>query len=267
MRRALAASLLLALGAAGCATTPTATLGDFAQRSADNSFEIFERGVDSPDALVLPVVHDRQTAGPSCGAHALASVINYWRGAQVVTGEQIFAATPPAQPQGYSVAELVALAQSRDLTASAVRIPQLGLIDELEHGRPVLVPVRLPAIYIQGNTLPGENAPGLDIAAGVISYRVGRISEWTGLALVDHYLLVVGYDDDRFIVVEPVRGFRTISATKLARYREAFGNAAIVFSATTQVQHSGDTEAPVQDQPNIGEAPVQALQLQAVTRY
>jgi hypothetical protein len=266
MRRALAASLLLALGAAGCATTPTATLGDFAQRSADNSFEIFERGVRSQDALVLPVVHDRQTSGPSCGAHALASIINYWRGADTVTGDQLFAATPPAQPQGYSVAELVSLAASRDLLASAVRMPEAGIIDELERGRPVLVPVRLPSIYIQGNTLPGENEPGLDIAAGVITYRVGRLSELTGLAMVDHYLLVAGYDGDRFIVVEPVRGFRTISATKLSRYREHFGNAAIVFSAAPQVQHA-DTGENAERQANIGEAQAPSLQLQAATRY
>lgn len=266
MRGVHAAILLLALGAAGCATTPSATLGDFAQRSADNSFEVFERGVNSPQALVLPVVHDRQTAGPSCGAHALASIINYWRGANTVSGERIFASTPPAAPNGYSVAELVALAHGNGLVSSAVRIPEAGLIDELEHGRPVLVPVRLPAIYIQGNALPGENARGLDIAAGFITDRVGRVSEWTGLAMVDHYLLVAGYDEDRFIVVEPVRGFRTISATKLQRYREAFGNAAIVFSAPTQVQQSADEEAPVQDQPNIGAARVRALQLRAATR-
>jgi hypothetical protein len=33
------------------------------------------------------------------------------------------------------------------------------------------------------------------------------------------------------VVMEPVMGLRTISAERLARYREPFGNAAIVFSA------------------------------------
>jgi hypothetical protein len=48
--------------------------------------------------------------------------------------------------------------------------------------------------------------------------------------MVDHYLLVAGYDEQTFVVVEPVMGYRTISFSKLARYRAAFGNAAIVFS-------------------------------------
>jgi hypothetical protein len=43
--------------------------------------------------------------------------------------------------------------------------------------------------------------------------------------------LVVGYDDERFVVIEPVMGYRTISFDRLERYREPFQNAAMVFSA------------------------------------
>ncbi len=223
--------MLMAFGVAGCATTPTPTLAAFAQDSAANSFEVVERGVSSPNALVLPVVHDRQTSGPSCGAHALASVINYWRPEAHVTGNEIFSATPPVAPNGYSMAELIALAAQYDLIASGVRLPDRGIVDELERGRPVLVPVRVPSIYVMPRTLPGENVPVLGLATGLVTHRVGRLSEWTGLTMVDHYLLVVGHDDDHFVVVEPVRGYRTISAQKLGRYREHFGDAAIVFSA------------------------------------
>jgi hypothetical protein len=42
---------------------------------------------------------------------------------------------------------------------------------------------------------------------------------------------VSGYDGDTFIVMEPVMGLRTISADRLARYRQPFGDAAIVLSA------------------------------------
>ena len=48
--------------------------------------------------------------------------------------------------------------------------------------------------------------------------------------MLNHYVLVAGYDGDTFVILEPVMGLRTISAERLARYREAFGNAAIVFS-------------------------------------
>jgi hypothetical protein len=223
----------MALGVAGCSTTPTPTLDAFAERSGDNSFEVFDRSVASPNALVLPVVHDQQIAGPSCGAHALASVINYWRRDAGITGEAIFTTTPPVQPNGYSMMELIALAARHDLLASGVRIPEEGIVAELERGRPVLVPVRLPSIYVMPRTMPGENAPIVGLATGIVTHRVGRMSEWTGLTMVDHYLLVVGHDEDRFIVVEPVRGYRTISFRKLARYREHFDNAAIVFSAVS----------------------------------
>jgi hypothetical protein len=247
VRRLIAVVSLLALGVAGCATVPTPTLAAFAERSADNSFEVLDRAVGSPNALVLPVVHDRQTSGPSCGAHALASIVNYWHRDANVTGEAIFAATPPAQPQGYSMAELIVLAAQHDLLASGVRLPPQGVVDELERGRPVLVPVRLPSIYVQPRTLPGENVAGLGLATGLITHRVGRLSEWTGLTMVDHYLLVVGHDEDRFVVVEPVRGYRTISAQKLGRYREPFGDAAIVFSAATNAtttQTASGSRAP-----------------------
>lgn len=247
---------MLALGVAGCATAPTPTLAAFAERSAHNSFEVVDRAVTSPNALVLPVVHDQQISGPSCGAHALASVINYWRRDANVTGEAIFTATPPAQPQGYSMTELIVLAAQYDLLASGVRLPDQGIVDELERGRPVLVPVRLPSVYVNPRTLPGENVAVLGLATGLITHRVGRLSEWTGLTMVDHYLLVVGHDEDRFVVVEPVRGFRTISAQKLGRYREPFGHAAIVFSAATGAP---PTQAATGPQTSSASAPIEGF--------
>ena len=100
--------------------------------------------------------------------------------------------------------------------------------------RPVLVPVRLPAVYIEPRTLPGANTPVVGVVSDTLTYRVGRVSEWIGRPMANHYLLIVGYDHQRFAVVEPVLGYRTISFTKLARYRRPFNDAAIVFSAANQ---------------------------------
>ena len=234
MRLRFVAPLLLALGA--CATHPVSTLDGFAQRSASNSFELLHRGVDPPATLVLPVAHDRQVDGAACGAHALASVINYWRGAGTVNGQAIFDATPPADPEiGYSMAELMTLARQNGLQASAVRLTQDDIVRELEHGRPVLVPVRVPSIFVQSWSMPGAGTPGLDLPGAVITSRVARLSEWTGLTMVNHYVLIVGYEEDpegrTFVAVEPVMGFRTISFERLDRYRRPFNNAAMVFSA------------------------------------
>lgn len=222
--------LLLALCAGGCALTPTPDVNAFAQNTGSNSFEVFDRSLQSTEALVLPVVHDRQTAGPSCGAHALASVVNYWRGPGTLDGETLYRQTPPRSPAGYSMAELMAIAQSNGLLASAVRLSDQQITQELERGRPVLVPVRLPSIYVQQRQLPGGDIPIVGFVRNTIIYRAGRVSELTNLAVVDHYLLVVGYEDDMFVVVEPVMGYRTIGFDKMDRYREHFGNAAIVFS-------------------------------------
>lgn len=231
LRARLLPAFALAVCVAACATSPNSDLDAFAARSASNSFEPFETPIAAEGALVLSVVHDRQLTGASCGAHALASVVNYWRGAGTITGKAMFAASPPANPEtGYSIAELNALAVRHGLVASGVRLNLPDLIRELENGRPVLVPVRIPSIFVQNRTVPGSDQPLIDRAADFAAQRVGQVSEMTNFALVNHYVLLVGYDRDRFVVVEPVMGYRTISFERLARYRRPFDDAAMVFS-------------------------------------
>src|SRR5262249_22067225 len=96
--------------------------------------------------------------------------------------------------------------------------------------RPVLTPVRVPALYVETRQLPGANAPVLGVAESAVMARAGRVSEMTKLALVSHYVVIVGYDSTGFAIVEPVHGYRTISFGKLARYRRPFADAALVFS-------------------------------------
>lgn len=235
--------LLLAVAVSGCAVNPNADVNAFAADSGGNSFESFHRSFDSPDALVLPVVHDRQTEGPACGAHALASVVNYWRGPGALDGSTLFREHPPQHRAGYSMAEMVRLADAQGLLASAVRLQQADLIHELESGRPVVVPVRLPSIFIQQRVLGAGDIPVLGLAANALVDRAARVSEWTGAAMLDHYLIVVGYHDDTFVVVEPVMGYRTISFDRLERYRRAFGDAALVFSAVHAAPAQGDGDS------------------------
>jgi hypothetical protein len=236
--------LLLTLCAGGCALTPNSDVASFAEDTSSNSFEVFDRSLTSERALVLPVVHDRQTSGPSCGAHVLASVVNYWRGPGTLDGTALYQQHPPAMPAGYSMAELMALAQGYGLVTSGVRMSNEAITRELERGRPVLIPVRLPSIYVQQRQLPGGDIPVVGFVRNTIIYRAGRVSELTSLAMVDHYLLVVGYEDDKFVVVEPVMGYRTIGFDKLDRYREHFNDAAIVFSGQPNSANAAPAEAP-----------------------
>lgn len=219
------------LGLIGCATTPTTDVGAFERHSASNSFEASGRAI-AASALVLAVVHDRQTSPASCGAHALASVINYWRGDSAVTGAALFESTPPADmTRGYTLGELLSVARANDLMANAVHLSQADLVAELEGGRPVLLPIAAPAIYLAPRTLPVQNIPVIGPARNLMIARIARMAESSGTAMASHYLVVAGYDDDSFVVVEPVRGFRTISFERLARYRAPFNNAALVLSA------------------------------------
>ena len=239
-------ALLLALCAAGCAVTPTSDVNAFAQQSANNSFDTFDRRM-APDALVLPVVHDHQTARDACGAHVLASVVNYWRASpSPVEGNAIYRTTPPSSPNGYSIAEVLTMAHAHGLMANGVRLAEDALIRELERGRPVLVAIRVPSIFVQNRTLPGTGMPVIGMAEDLLTSRVGRMSELTRLELVDHYVLVVGYDAERFVVVEPVMGYRTISHETLARYRRPFENASVVFSASRPPPATA--EAPAEPQ-------------------
>lgn len=228
-QRGGSALVVLALCLGGCVTHPTRNVDAFASRSGDNSFEVLNRSFAN-DGLVLPVVHDRQDSAASCGAHALASVINYWRPG-ATSGDAIYTQTPPADPHGYTLAELQALAVRNGLLASAVRMDKAGIIDELEHGRPVLVPVIVPAFFVDRRSLPGSNAPGIGVVSSALRNQMARVSEMTHMAMVNHYVVVVGYDHDQFAIVEPVMGFRTITQARLERYREGFQDAALVMSS------------------------------------
>ena len=240
--RSAFALLLSALCLSGCATRPTTNINAFAERSADNSFEVFDRAIE-PSALVLAVVHDRQTSAAACGAHALASIINYWRGTGATSGSAVFAASPPADlVHGYSLAELLAAARARNLAANAVRLSQSDLLAELARGRPVLIPIRAPVIYLEPRTLPVGGIPVIGAARNLVVNRVARMSEASGAAMVNHYLVVADHDADSFVVVEPVRGYRTISFERLARYRRPFSNAALVFSASVGSAVSPDPD-------------------------
>lgn len=229
----------VALGAAqvsACAITPNADLTRFADQTGRASFDVFNRSVDTPKTLVLPVQFDRQTEGPSCGAHVMASLVNYWKRKPALDGSKLFRQTPPKARSGYSMEELLKLAKANGLTASAVRIDGKAVIQELESGRPVITPVRLPSIYVQQRTIPVGEVPVIGTARNFLMSRSGRVSELTGMAMVSHYLLVIGYQQERFVVLDPVMGYRTISSDKLERYRKAFGNAAIVSAAASPAQ-------------------------------
>lgn len=226
-----ASAAFVALVASACAVAPVASLAEFEQRSGDNSFEIVDRPLRGSEALVLDVPFDRQVSRTACGAHVLASVIRYWRMEAVVTGASLWAESPAAdQTSGYTMAELLTLAGQHKLSAFGVRLDEAAIVAELERGRPVLVPVRAPSVYLQSFTLFDPDPIVIGQIKNLLLGRIGVMSELTGLEMLSHYLLVVGHAPERFVVLDPLLGYRTISRSRLASYRKSFDNAALVFS-------------------------------------
>lgn len=222
--------LLAALGA--CALSPVASVQDYADRGGANSFETFGRLPDGEDALVLSVPFDRQISRTSCGAHLLASAVRYWLPARAdVTGAALFRDHPPADgAEGYSMAELAELARGEGLAAIGVSMDAAGLVAELELGRPVLVPLRVPAVFVMGTSLFDPDPPVIGHAKSAYLGVVGALGEALDAGLLSHYVLVVGHGAERFALLDPVTGYRTISRERLARYRAPFGDAALLLS-------------------------------------
>ena len=124
-------------------------------------------------------------------------------------------------------------------------IDKQGIIRELENGRPVLVPVLVPAVFVANRAAPGENAPVVGFVSRNFVGRVGWVLEHANLGMVSHYLVVVGYDAHRFAVVEPVRGYRTITFDRLERYRRPYADAALVLSGSRPAPMPASTAASV----------------------
>lgn len=183
------------------------------------------------ETIILDVEFDRQNDRVSCGAHVLSSVVSYWFQDSEISGQSIFQLHPPLDPKsGYSMAQIIALAREHNLHAFGVRLTEARIRDEVTSGRPVLVPLRAPYVYLQSVTLFDPDLVPVGNLKNRLLNRIGLIHEWTGTNLLDHYVLVVGFDKSKFVLLDPVMGYRTISAKRFRRYRKPFENAAIAFS-------------------------------------
>lgn len=216
---------------AACAVTPTYTASDFANNPTRNSFLSFNRTPDKDRTVVLDVELDMQTSRVSCGAHALSSILNYWQSAPKASGQSLYLSVPPTNPDvGYSMGELIDIAHNHKLKAFGVRLNDDRVKVEINAGRPVIIPVQIPYVFLQSRTLFDPDFVPVGNLKNRFLNRLALVHQWTDTNLLDHYVLVVGFDDTKFVLLDPIMGYRTISAEKLSSYREPFENAAIVFS-------------------------------------
>lgn len=230
---------LFGLTLAGCVTAPVSVdRAAFAAAPARNAIPPGPVTLRPSGTLLLDVRLDRQVAGNGCGAHAVAALIDYWdrvlptegRGA-APSGSDLYSRTPPEAAAGYSLAELVRLLEAEGMSALVVTTTSTALKAELEAGRPVIVRVSLAASQVRPSTIFPERTPflaGLETRAFDLSSRVA------GEGRLDHYWLVVGFDSDRMVVLDPAMGLRAVRTGEFEAAVTAGGNLAVVSGGPRQ---------------------------------
>jgi predicted double-glycine peptidase len=161
-------------------------------------------------AEMLPVAFVEQQAAADCGAAALTSVAQYW-GADVAAGS-IFAQQAPQNPAfGYSISELhtaserLGLASARLLDTADY---MLALVDE---GVPVIAPIEKP--YERRDIFDFMLASMLSRL--IVDAFVGEA------ASVNHYVVVLGADEQLVYVLDPQDGYRALARSEfLAQWRD-----------------------------------------------
>lgn len=149
---------------------------------------------------ILPVEFVKQRAAADSGPAALTSVARYW-GAETEARSIVEKAGPANPTLGYSIGELHAASERLGLTsARLLEQPDylMGLVDE---GIPVIAPVAKP--YERR-----------DIFDFMLS---SMLSQWVVNSLVgeeptvNHYVIVLGADDQLVYLLDPQDGYRAIA--------------------------------------------------------
>jgi ABC-type bacteriocin/lantibiotic exporter with double-glycine peptidase domain len=144
----------------------------------------------------------KQTEKNSCGAACLASVADYW--GVDLTEQQIQKAYPKPLKDGYSILELKAIAVSNGLDAYMLAMsedPLSQLRQQLAKGRPVICAVSFPQSRYFAYDVP-------------VYGPVYRALLWSIGPRLNHYVVVFGFDSEELLIMDPARGFVTLSSER-----------------------------------------------------
>ena len=162
---------------------------------------LFQKKYGDFDYCKLKAV--KQARETSCGSACLASVMNYW-GVRI-SEEDLLAKLPELGEHGLSIKDLKLIAIACGLDAYAFSMsddPEGQLRAQILSGRPVICATRFPR--------------GWYFAYGVPLYgSIYRSLVWAFGSRKSHYIVVFGIKDDEFLIMDPVRGFATLSRTRL----------------------------------------------------
>lgn len=162
---------------------------------------LFQKKYGNFDYCKLEAV--KQARDTSCGTACLVSVLNYW-GIEA-TEEELLAKLPELQKRGCSITELKLVAIAAGLDAYAFSMsdnPEEQLKNQILNGRPVICATRFPR--------------GWYFAYGVPIYgQIYRGLVWAFGSRKNHYIVVFGIKDDDYLIMDPVRGFVSLSRKRL----------------------------------------------------
>jgi ABC-type bacteriocin/lantibiotic exporter with double-glycine peptidase domain len=151
-------------------------------------------------AEILPVAFVEQQAAADCGAAALTSVGRYW-GADIASGSILAQQAPQNPAFGYSIGELHAASERLGLaSARLLETPEyvLALVDA---GVPVIAPIEKPY----------ERRDVFDFMLVSMLSRV-IVDAFVGEpASVNHYVVVLGADEQLVYVLDPQDGYRALA--------------------------------------------------------
>ena len=171
-----------------------------------------------------PLETVRQSSKKTSGLAALVSVMNYWE--HEATVDTLGEKYPAESEDGYPLLQLRRIAAKEGLIAFALTLndqPLAQVSEQLENGRPVIVPVVLP----RGRYFTRE-APATDVvdatSANPEKPRIGGRTK-------NHYVVIFGQSAKQFLLMDPAYGIVKINKDEFVTYWGAEQFAALLCSS------------------------------------
>jgi len=150
--------------------------------------------------------------------------MNYWE--QEADVEALESKYPAQSENGYPLLQLRRIATQEGLIAFALTMqdrPLDQISEQLENGRPVIAPVRLPRGRYFGKDLP--------VVGRLDATTVNPDKQLIGGNFKHHYVVIFGQSESQFLIMDPAYGIVKISKSEFTNYWGAEKNAALLCSS------------------------------------
>ena len=194
------------LGLTGCNTLRPEEPAAFDSSTTENVAE-------QQDAAFkyCPIETVRQPSSKASGLAALTSVMKYWeQEVDVATLEEKY---PAKSEGGYPLLQLRRIATKEGLIAFALTMkdrPLEQVSEQLENGRPIIVPVVLSNGRDSGSELPVVSQPD--------STTDNSDMQPAGSSVKYHYVVIFGQSRDKFLLMDPAQGIVKVSKSEFTGY-------------------------------------------------